>query len=181
MFKRTFILIFSMLFTFSLFAVAQGMGMGNRNGMNMGRGMHKMHKGMGNDIIPMGKWWKNPEVVQKLNLTDDQVNKIDSIFLNYMDKLIDLKAELEKKSLAFKSTIENDNFDRNTVLNLFDEIANLKVKVKRELFLMKLDIRDQLTPEQRATLKTLKKNFRKKMFKRRMMKRRKGRRGMEMR
>ncbi len=192
MFKKSLILLFSLFFVFTVSAIAQGIGigMGNGNGMGMGQGMHKgMHKrGIMNDsnsILPGGKWWKNPEVVQKLNLTDEQVNKIDSIFLNYMDKLIDLKAQLEKKNLDFKTLIENNNFDRNSALQMFDEIANLRVKIKRELFLMKLDIRDQLTPEQRATLKTLRENFRREMMMNRMKmrgeRRRGGRRGMGMR
>ena len=179
MFKKSLILIFSLLFIFTISASAQRMG----SGMGMGHrgGMHKMDKGIENVIIPKGKWWKNPEVVEKLNLTDDQINKIDSIYLNYMDKLIDLKAQLEKKVLNLKSIVENDNFDRNEVLKDFDEISAVKSKIQRELLLMKLDIRDQLTPEQRSTLKTLRKNFRKKMMMRRMKMRRGGKRGMRMR
>ncbi len=170
MVKKSLLLIFIFIFSFTFLAIAQGMGMEGH-----GMGMKMKARVGGNNILPTGKWWKNPNIAQKLNLSEEQVNKIDSIFLTYMDKLIDLKAQLEKKELLFKNTIVNDNFDRDKVLALFDDIAALKTKIKREGFLMKLDIRDQLTPEQRAQLKTMRKELKKRMWMKRLKNRREGR------
>src|SRR5262245_5448272 len=46
---------------------------------------------------PMGKWWKNAEVVQKLQLSDDQLQRLEKIFQDNRLHLIDLHAALEKE------------------------------------------------------------------------------------
>jgi Spy/CpxP family protein refolding chaperone len=45
----------------------------------------------------MGKWWKNPEIVSKLQLTDAQVKQLNQVFYDHKLKLIDYGAEMEKQ------------------------------------------------------------------------------------
>ena len=42
----------------------------------------------------LGKWWKNSDVVAKLQLSDAQIKQIEDTFLDYRLKLIDLHAEV---------------------------------------------------------------------------------------
>src|SRR5579863_8524284 len=42
---------------------------------------------------PMGAWWKNPQVVQEINLTDAQAQKIGETFQSHRLQLIDLHAD----------------------------------------------------------------------------------------
>src|SRR5512142_1096876 len=60
-----------------------GMGQGMGPGPGMGRG-------------PMGKWWTNSALVQKLGLNDTQTQKIEKIFQDHRTQLIDLRANVEK-------------------------------------------------------------------------------------
>src|SRR6478735_3347643 len=61
-------------------------------GPGMMHGGERMWTPMG---FPFGAWWKDPEVAQKINLTDDQSQKIDKVFQDARLQLIDLHANLE--------------------------------------------------------------------------------------
>jgi len=45
----------------------------------------------------MGKWWENPEIVSKLQLTDAQVKQLNQVFYDHKLKLIDYGAEMENR------------------------------------------------------------------------------------
>ena len=42
--------------------------------------------------MPPGKWWQRAEVIQELELTRDQQNRLDEIFRGAANELIDAKA-----------------------------------------------------------------------------------------
>ena len=44
-----------------------------------------------------GRWWHDPNLVQRLGLTTDQQKKMDDIFQQHRLRLIDLNAALEKE------------------------------------------------------------------------------------
>ena len=45
---------------------------------------------------PAGKWWDNPELARRLNLTAEQQKKMDEVFQQHRLRLIDLHAALER-------------------------------------------------------------------------------------
>ena len=101
------------------------------------------------------KWWKDPEVVKELNLTKDQVDLIEQIFNGNKDPIADLYSQLKQKQSEFRSKIEDPNSGRDEVLELNDEVVQLKTKLKRLRLDMLLKIRDVLTPEQRQNLQKI--------------------------
>jgi len=52
--------------------------------------------------LPPGKWWRRPEIVSQLALTEDQQNKLETIFRSSAGDLIDLKGEVEKQNIALR-------------------------------------------------------------------------------
>ncbi len=62
-------------------------------------------------------WWKDPEVVQKLHLSDDQVRKLDKIDQDHQIQEIGLRADLEKQDAALRSQMETDPPDEAQVLD----------------------------------------------------------------
>src|SRR5579859_556232 len=46
--------------------------------------------------LPPGKWWRRPEIVQTLGLTEEQQDRLDTIFRAAANDLIDAKAEMDK-------------------------------------------------------------------------------------
>jgi len=118
-----------------------------------------------------GKWWKRTAIVKKLNLTPEQIDKIDSIFMNYKRGLIDLKAQMEKNLLDFQDMIDQPEINRDAVLQKLDEISSIRAKIVKATVLMGLDIREVLTPEQIEKIKNIRAKFRERMYRERLRKR----------
>src|SRR5438309_7185378 len=65
--------------------------------------------------LPPGKWWRRPEVIQRLELTDDQQSRLDVIFRGAANDLIDLKAEMDKQSIALRSELDQAQLNRAAI------------------------------------------------------------------
>lgn len=102
-----------------------------------------------------GKWWKHPRVVDDLKLTPDQVDRIESIFFDHSKKLVDLKGRLTKATMDLGRVSDNDSASREAVLGALDQVLAARGELARATVIMQLDIRAQLTPEQRVELKHL--------------------------
>src|SRR4051812_46910717 len=51
----------------------------------------------GGGPFPPGKWWKNSELVQKVGISEVQVQQMEKIFQDTRLRLIDMHANLEKQ------------------------------------------------------------------------------------
>ena len=107
-----------------------------------------------------GKWWKNPRAVETLKLTPEQSDRIDSIFLEHRKALIDLKARMEKQLIDFRALADQPDVKRDEALKMIDQLSASRAEIARSTILLQLDIRDQLTPEQRSALKKMRREFR---------------------
>jgi periplasmic protein CpxP/Spy len=110
-----------------------GLGMGPRAGM--GRG-------------PMGKWWTNSALVQKLGLNDAQVQKIEKIFQDHRTQLIDLRAAVAKQEAAMEPLIEAEHPNEAQVTAQIDKIAQARASLEKSNAQMLLGIRQVLTVDQ---------------------------------
>jgi Spy/CpxP family protein refolding chaperone len=118
-----------------------------------------------------GRWWKNSRFVKELNLTDEQIGKIDKIFTDTEKKLIDLRAACRKAELELRG-LEGKEAES---LKKIDEIYKLKAEIHKNIFLMTNQIKKELTPEQLKKLEEIKftiarermRHFREKGFQRR--------------
>ena len=140
--------------------VAQG---GPEPGAGPGRpGMHRMASGgrMGPmDRWGAGAWWKNSEVVQKLGLTDEQVQKIDKAFQDHRMQLVDLRAALEKEELKLKPLMESDNPNEGQVTAQIEKIAQARASLEKSNALMLLGVRKVLTVDQWKQLQAARSNL----------------------
>jgi Spy/CpxP family protein refolding chaperone len=110
-----------------------------------------MHGGerMGTPMgFPFGPWWKNPEVVQKIGLTDDQSQRIDKVFQDFRAKLVDLHSNLEKQEAQLKPLVDADSPDDGAVMAQVDRVAQARIALERANASMMLAIRHVLTPDQ---------------------------------
>ena len=103
----------------------------------------------------MGKWWRNPEVVSKLQLTDAQVSELNQVFYNHKLKLIDYGAEMEKQDLKLQTLLDADQPDEAQVSSQVDQVLAARGKLEREFTMMNLNLRKQLSLEQWRQLKAL--------------------------
>jgi hypothetical protein len=109
----------------------------------------------GHEFGPGGAWWKNSEIVSKLQLSEEQVRKISQTFLNHKLKLIDLQADLDKQELRLQPLLDFDQPDESNVGTQIDLITAARGRLERENAMMMLDIRRWLSVEQWKKLKSL--------------------------
>ena len=106
-------------------------------------------------IEGLGAWWKNSEIVSKLQLSDEQVKKISQTFLDHKLKLIDLQADLEKQELRLQPLLDIDQPDEGKVGAQIDLITTARGKLEKQNAMMMLDIRRGLSVEQWKKLRSL--------------------------
>ena len=110
--------------------------------------------------LPAGKWWKRPRVAAEINLTSEQAREIESIFARSRPKLIDLKADLEKKQGALQDSLENPNSDRRAIGAQVEAVENARAELQKARILMVLDMRHVLKPQQWGRLVQMQQEFR---------------------
>jgi Spy/CpxP family protein refolding chaperone len=98
--------------------------------------------------MPDGKWWKRPRIAERIGLTGEQSDQIEKIFRASRPRLIDLKADLEKKQLGLESALDDRAADRSDVEKRIDDVENARKDLQKERALMILDMKQVLSPEQ---------------------------------
>jgi len=144
-------IVFSVIFIVMATSFINAQTVDKKEGPGPQGNMHKaphFKKGMGEGFEGHMKF-----ICEKLQLTDQQVSKIESLRSEHMKKMIDLKADLKKNMIDLKSIREKDNFTRGDVISGVEK-AN---KIKNDIALAKanhlLDLWDTLTPEQKKLVK----------------------------
>jgi Spy/CpxP family protein refolding chaperone len=98
--------------------------------------------------IGFGTWWKNSQIVAELQLSDDQVKRIEQAYLNHRLKLVDLRADLDKQELQLGPLLEAAQPDEQKVASQIDLITAARGRLEKENAMMMLAIRRVLTVEQ---------------------------------
>jgi Spy/CpxP family protein refolding chaperone len=114
-----------------------------------------------------GKWWKRPRVAQELALTADQSAALEKIFARSKPKLIDLRANLEKKQFEYDQAMQADPVDRKQVEASIEAREQARAALQTELSLMELDMKQVLDSGQREKLVRMRENARQMMQQRR--------------
>ncbi len=102
-----------------------------------------------------GKWWKDSELMRKIGVSDEQVQKIDKIFQDHRLQLIDLHAALEKQEAILEPLIEAGEPDESQVDAQIDKVAQARANLEKSNTRMLLAIRRVLTVEQWKKLRDL--------------------------
>jgi len=102
-----------------------------------------------------GRWWNDPMLAQKLNITADQKQKMESIYQQHKLKLIDLNADLQKQELLLQPMISSDSPDQGKTLAQIDAVVDARAALEKENAHMLFALRETLTPDQWEKLKTL--------------------------
>jgi len=117
--------------------------------------------------FPDGKWWKRPRVAAEIGLSPEQTREIESVFIRSRGKLIDLKADLEKRQGELQDLIEDQSADRDDVAERIDRVENARAELQKARALMLLDMKRLLRQEQWERLKRLQEETRRALAERR--------------
>ena len=100
-------------------------------------------------FMPDGKWWKRPRIAAYIDLTSEQEKQLDSIFNRTRPKLIDLKAEVEKREFEFQTAMEEGSTtDRKVIAERIEAREEARARLQKELVLLVLDMKQILRKDQ---------------------------------
>ena len=101
---------------------------------------------------PPGKWWKNRQVITRLNLTRPQQDRIEDLWMQNRRILIDKKAELDKHALDLSEMLSLEVAEETAALRAYERVQAAKAEVEREVFLMRIRIKNLLSRQQQRRL-----------------------------
>ena len=99
-------------------------------------------------LQPQGRWWNNPEMVQKLSLTSEQQKKMDDILQQNRLRLVDLNATAQKEEITMEPMMAADTPDESKILAQIDKIAQARAELEKANARFLLGIRRILTQDQ---------------------------------
>jgi hypothetical protein len=103
--------------------------------------------------LPPGKWWRRPEFVQQLALSEDQQTKLDATFRAAANDLIDLRADVEKLSIAIRGELDQPQLNRENLRRLAGRLTDAQGKLFERELMMLVDMRGVLNDDQWARLR----------------------------
>lgn len=98
--------------------------------------------------MPPGKWWQRPEVIQELQLTNEQQNRLDEIFRNAANDLIDAKADVDKLQIAIRGELDRPQVRKAELLRIAAQLSAARGTLFERELTMLVDMRAVLTDQQ---------------------------------
>ena len=95
-----------------------------------------------------GRWWNNPKIVERLKLTDDQRKAMDDIFQKHREKLVDLRANVEKAEVEMEPLVKADQPNESAVMGQIDKVAQARAELEKANARFLFALRAKLTPDQ---------------------------------
>ncbi len=92
-------------------------------------------------------WWDSP-VVKDLNLSPEQLQKVQSTVHDSRSKLIDLHAAVQKAELDVEDAFNADNFDLKRASEAVDRLSAARAEAGRSLAQLSVHLRAVLSTEQ---------------------------------
>ncbi len=102
----------------------------------------------GHQHIGAPEWWRNPEIAQKIGITDAQLEKLNQLAFDDHMKMIDVRAALEREELKLRHLMDASTLDENQILAQIDKVATQRAQIEKAQVQMMLAVRRVLTPEQ---------------------------------
>jgi Spy/CpxP family protein refolding chaperone len=103
--------------------------------------------------FPPGKWWHNPQAVEKLNLGDEEIKMLDKQFVDSRRKLIKLKSIVESEQFELDNLFDSKSINKKESMKQFDKLQQARKNLSTERFLLLLEVRNILGLERFRLLK----------------------------
>ena len=103
--------------------------------------------------MPPGKWWRLPEVAEKLALTKEEQEKMNAMYLQHRRQMIDLRSKVAKERLELEELFESENFDASNCMARFKAMQEVMTRLGSERFSLLVQVRELLGSDRFRTLK----------------------------
>jgi len=101
------------------------------------------------------RFWNDPKVVSQLKLTDDQRKAMDGILLEHRERLIDLRASVDKAELGMEPLMSQDQPDEGKIVAQIDQVAQARAELEKANARFLLALRGKLTGDQWKQMQAL--------------------------
>ena len=105
------------------------------------------------DRMPLGKWWQNPAGVKNLNLTQEEIDTLDTAFNTRARKFMELKHAVELEQFELNGLMEGKTLDEPALMAQFNKLESARANLSRERFQYYVQIREILGPERFQKIK----------------------------
>lgn len=94
---------------------------------------------------PLGVWWRDPKLAQRIGLSSDQQKAIESIWRDNRARLADLISSLDKDQTDMGSLLKAEKPDETKITTQIDRVVQARAELERANARMLLGIRMVLT------------------------------------
>ncbi len=112
--------------------------------------------------VPLGKWWHNQRVIEKFNLSSDELNQLDRAFRKSRRQLIGLRSQVEKEQFDLETLFENKELDEKKAFDQHYKLEKARTALATERFRFFLTVRKILGLERFEQLRRFNKMRRQK-------------------
>jgi hypothetical protein len=95
-----------------------------------------------------GKWWRRPEIVQSVSITDEQQDRLESIFRASANELIDLRGDVQKLTVALRGELDRTQLDASAIHRLAARLSETRGRLFDRELSMLIDMRKVLSDAQ---------------------------------
>lgn len=88
-----------------------------------------------------GKWWRMPDMAAKINLTPQEKEKMDVLYRTNRQRMIDMRAMLEKERLALEDSMDSEPLNEKQAFAQFKRIDKVRTTLAEERFRYYLSVR----------------------------------------
>jgi len=98
------------------------------------------------------QWWKNTDVISKLQLTNDQIDSLNSTYTSYQGQISNLYSQLKSAGSTSKSTMGDPNSTMNQISSASNAVLQIKQQIEQAKMNMHLALIGVLNSQQRSEL-----------------------------
>jgi Spy/CpxP family protein refolding chaperone len=100
-------------------------------------------------LQPGAAWWTNASVVRNLRLTPDQMSRIEAIFEQRRQTILQNKTDLEREETILAQMLDAESLEPSRVISAeIDKVIQARGEMERTYSTMTLEMRQVLTREQ---------------------------------
>jgi Spy/CpxP family protein refolding chaperone len=112
--------------------------------------------------VPIGKWWQNPAAVESLNLTQTEIDTLDSEFNNRARTFMEMKHAIELERFDMERMMDKEPLDEAVLMTQFNKLESARASLSKERFLYLVQVRKILGSERFRKIKSFRERMQKK-------------------
>lgn len=98
--------------------------------------------------MPAGKWWKRPPVVETLQLSAEQQQRLDEVFSKSRRAFVDLKADVDRRTIDLEDLLAAKSVEPKKIAAASEALEQARGRLGKARTMMVVEIRGVLTEDQ---------------------------------